>query len=545
MDKPLSQRIARLMRLATAWAVAFHGFVVPWSTEPLYAKNPDTVWLGVQPISSSPPDKITDLVASPNLAVQGEVALTWTAPQGNAGGTPINNQPVVAYLVHYATFSVASLTGNTTSWWNSTSSSQQLLQAPSNTPKSPGLLEAFTLSGLTPGGTYYFGIKSISMGGITSPVDTLSESPVSQATAVTTIFTTSGAGSPKRPNGLTATSGNGNVHISWHPVTLDVNNQSVGIDHYSVYKYDAIGSTPTLVGTLGPNTTTYSDVLVNQVYYYRILAVSVGNLSSELSDYVDSSAELNRILVAADDSTTRVVVPATLAFELNSEHNGLGEDLEIHLDRRLQDEVEVTLRSYRVGVRRVISGAEVPSFYFSSNNMQVQLGLGAVLGTGQLSGYTPTSQPAAGSIAQIVSVYWFNGAASIRLSDPILTSAQSISVNVRNIGVYQVRATQISTVFRLSQNSPYPRVITPNDASQNNRVFWFFDNPTGDSVSGTIYDIRGAKVCDLAVDGNSPTSNSLVWTGRDSNGSVVPSGVYIYKITSGKEKATGTVVVAR
>ena len=133
----------------------------------------------------------------------------------------------------------------------------------------------------------------------------------------------------------------------------------------------------------------------------------------------------------------------------------------------------------------------------------------------------------------------------IRLSDPVLTSAQAISVSVKNVGTYQIRATQISTVFTLTQNSPYPRVITPNDPSQNNRVFWFFDNPSGDPVSGTIYDIRGAKVRDLVVDGSSPTSNSLVWNGHDSRGAVVPSGVYLYKITAGKETTTGTVVVAR
>ena len=59
------------------------------------------------------------------------------------------------------------------------------------------------------------------------------------------------------------------------------------------------------------------------------------------------------------------------------------------------------------------------------------------------------------------------------------------------------------------------------------------------------YDIRGAKVRDLVMDSMSPTSNSIVWNGRDNQGAVVRSGVYIYKITSGKEKVTGTVVVAR
>ena len=49
----------------------------------------------------------------------------------------------------------------------------------------------------------------------------------------------------------------------------------------------------------------------------------------------------------------------------------------------------------------------------------------------------------------------------------------------------------------------------------------------------------------MANPDQSPTNTSIVWDGRDSNGAVVPSGVYIYKISAGKEKATGTVVVAR
>jgi flagellar hook assembly protein FlgD len=57
--------------------------------------------------------------------------------------------------------------------------------------------------------------------------------------------------------------------------------------------------------------------------------------------------------------------------------------------------------------------------------------------------------------------------------------------------------------------------------------------------------MRGAKVRDLVVNSQSPTANSLVWDGHDSNGAVVPSGVYLYKIQSGKETKTGTVVVAR
>jgi hypothetical protein len=285
-------------------------------------------------------------------------------------------------------------------------------------------------------------------------------------------------------------------------------------------------------------------------YFYRVVAVSAGNMVSAPSDYVDSTTQLNRYAIAPDDVQTRVVVPISLATELNSASNVYGEDLEIVLTRRQQDEVNVTLRSYHVGTYKVSSGVEIPMFAFSQTGIQVQLGLAAIFGAARpgsiLFQQLQTVNPAnAGSIAQIVSVYWFNGGSYIRISDPVLTSSQALSVTTRNVGTYQIRATQVTAVFNLTQGSPYPRVITPNDPSQNNRVFWFFDNPSGDVVSGTIYDIRGAKVRDLVMNGLSPTSNSIVWDGRDNNGAVVRSGVYLYKISSGKERVTGTVVVAR
>jgi FlgD Ig-like domain len=331
---------------------------------------------------------------------------------------------------------------------------------------------------------------------------------------------------------------------------LDTTRQPITIDHYVVYRYDTIGSSPTLSTTVLPNTLTYTDTVGGLTYYYSVLAVATGGGTSALSDYMDSTFQTNRIVVAPDDLNTRVVIPGSLAVELNSEHNVYGVDMDMKLTRRQQDEVDMTLRSYQVSVTKVDIGQDMPFFVFSEAGMKVQLGLGASLGAGhltpsQIQALRQAAGTGAGSIAQIVSVYWFNGSSYVRISDPILTSNQALSVGVKNIGIYQIRATQLTTTFQLTQGSPYPRVITPRDPSQNNRVFWFFDNPSGDPVTGSIYDIRGAKVRDLVMNSQSPTANSLVWDGRDSRGAVVPSGVYLYKISAGKETQTGTVVVAR
>src|SRR5262249_1538654 len=159
--------------------------------------------------------------------------------------------------------------------------------------------------------------------------------------------------------------------------------------------------------------------------------------ASAASDYMDSTSQLNRYALAADDSATRVVLQAALAVELNSESNVYGQDLEILLARRQVDEVDVTLRSSHVGGYNVLTGEEIPMFAFSSAGMQVQLGLGSSLGVSPNAEVVRKLQALnrtdAGSIAQIVSVYWFNGSAYLRISDPTLTSSQALSVSVKNV----------------------------------------------------------------------------------------------------------------
>ena len=299
-----------------------------------------------------------------------------------------------------------------------------------------------------------------------------------------------------------------------------------------------------------PTAQSYSEAAGGTVEFYQVTALAAGGGVSAPSDFCDSSSALNRYALAPDDLSTRVVMPAAVADELRKENNIYGEDLEIRLTRRQQDEQDDTLRSYNIGAYIARTGSEVFNFAFSKPAISVQMGYGAVLGTTVLqsnqviSVRNTTSRASAGSIAQIIAVYWFNGQNFLRISDPILTSSQALSVTVRSLGTYQIRAARIANQFSLSQGSPYPRVITPNGA-ENRKVFFFFENPTDDQVQGTIYDIHGAKVRDLSVDGQSPTTSSIVWDGRDSNGAVVPSGVYLYKISTGQDKATGSLVVAR
>lgn len=88
-----------------------------------------------------------------------------------------------------------------------------------------------------------------------------------------------------------------------------------------------------------------------------------------------------------------------------------------------------------------------------------------------------------------------------------------------------------------------PRIITPNGDALNDVVFFQFDTTVaGLPIEADIRDIRGARVSGLDMDSD---EDALVWDGRDDDGQVSPSGIYIYTIKIGQSHATGTVVVAR
>ena len=104
---------------------------------------------------------------------------------------------------------------------------------------------------------------------------------------------------------------------------------------------------------------------------------------------------------------------------------------------------------------------------------------------------------------------------------------------------------------------PLSRVITPNgDASKNNGTAIFcFDNPADSGVSGNIFSLLGSAVATLGPATTNPAGSGcpigllgpggyLSWDGR-SNGSVVRSGIYVYRITAEQKSYTGTILVVR
>lgn len=86
------------------------------------------------------------------------------------------------------------------------------------------------------------------------------------------------------------------------------------------------------------------------------------------------------------------------------------------------------------------------------------------------------------------------------------------------------------------------RIFTPNGDGFNDKARFELDNPEQLTVSGSVFDLSGARVADLQL-GSTP--DVLLWDGKDEDGQIVAGGIYIYQLEFQGEHATGTLAVSR
>jgi hypothetical protein len=87
-----------------------------------------------------------------------------------------------------------------------------------------------------------------------------------------------------------------------------------------------------------------------------------------------------------------------------------------------------------------------------------------------------------------------------------------------------VEENAIPESFTLTQNFPNP--FNPETAIR-------FGLPEDAHVQLVVIDLLGREIREL-VDGNRKAGyHSVIWDGRDNAGNAVPSGIYLYQITTG------------
>jgi hypothetical protein len=115
------------------------------------------------------PTVITNLAATSTLT-EGQVSLTWTAPDSDAGAEW--SIAATEYRLRFSTTSVDMLLGNTTAWWN-----QAQEQAGMPVPSVPGTAETYNTLMPHYGVTYYFAIRSEDLVGNLSDIDINAATP--------------------------------------------------------------------------------------------------------------------------------------------------------------------------------------------------------------------------------------------------------------------------------------------------------------------------------------------------------------------------------
>ncbi len=143
-----------------------------------------------------------------------------------------------------------------------------------------------------------------------------------------------------------------------------------------------------------------------------------------------------------------------------------------------------------------------------------------------------------------MSVYWYNGVAWVQLYGTDDGVDETLNIETKFVGKYQLRTVQRAGTFSFSMAGVSNRFVTPNGDGKNDNVVFTFDNPNNASVSSKILDMRGRVVAGSLPPGSNNPTGSLMWDGT-SGGRSVPSGVYIYQIQAEGHSYSGTLVVLK
>lgn len=639
MGRSLSSRLKSLVfaALAAAWGASC--LLGP----SVAAAQTGSLTATIIPRDDWPPAPVTDLTATPGA--EGQLLLEWTAPDSN-GNLFADKSAAAAYQVRVATFSVDSVGGSTTAWWNSAVSVTALpfpaLSATLPAPAAPGVRESLLLNRLRPGASYYAMIRSNDGPGYFSDSDLPSRTPSAQAfgliadaapaaptnlsvvsvtshsftvgwasstafdldlhrvyvdstppfdfadafvTAVdsptlTASFVTLATGTywvrvtavdeanpgaalesaptdagmalvelirraPQAPFGLAVSTAGASVILRWMPVTRFADLASFAdpanaleseLANYRVYRAtSAIAATWTQLVQLATNTLTWTDLAGGPQYYYCLRAENNTALSDR--SMVRSIGNLSALMVAPDDrSFLEIYSNSVSPFE-----GAAGQPMTAYqvsvasrpqdLDGRIVKSLEFTARQ---GGQQADPSMTIPAL--ARLTMRYESAGGQVIpaGVAPLAGLPATPNN--------LGVYWWNGSAWVQLYGAVDEPTQTVTVEVKHFGVYQLRVVERATGFSFNSAGLSNKTVTPNGDGKNDDVVFFFDNPRDSQVRLRIFDIRGRLVAENLPNG--PTSNSRVWNGR-SNGHPVPGGVYIYQIEAEGQSFSGTLLVVR
>ncbi|MFH1380130.1 MAG: gliding motility-associated C-terminal domain-containing protein [bacterium] len=133
-----------------------------------------------------------------------------------------------------------------------------------------------------------------------------------------------------------------------------------------------------------------------------------------------------------------------------------------------------------------------------------------------------------------LAVFWHDGFEWRSLGGTINPEDNLINLSLGHFSQYGIFA---AANLSSDQYRPKERIITPASADGINDIAQF-DNLAGRSdITIKIFDITGRKIRDI--------SSPYVWDGKDDDGEIVETGVYIYQFDVDGTLISGTIAVAK
>jgi hypothetical protein len=135
----------------------------------------------------------------------------------------------------------------------------------------------------------------------------------------------------------------------------------------------------------------------------------------------------------------------------------------------------------------------------------------------------------------------------IPLGGRVDAGTDTVTVNVNRLArAYAVMPSKVTESGPIRAVTAAPNPFTPGGEGifQQMRISFMLSEPTS-GVRVNIFNMKGELVRVFKNFNDNIVNAEIWWDGKDDDGYAVPAGVYIYQIRAGKDKFTGTVLIAK
>jgi hypothetical protein len=333
---------------------------------------------------------------------------------------------------------------------------------------------------------------------------------------------------PEDVMGIRVLSEDGNaVRVGFQPVRHRVDGSSIEgyLSGYTVYRSNSLdGPWEAIRNIEEDDTCEFTDTHSGQLRYYR---VSAGDIYDQEGDTLMTVTTSLQVYIHSKDRKMSLMFDdaAREAYL----YEGVGKRIRIVKDEQAAEDsaASYTITAYDPDGNPIEGGLIVGSRRGAQLVFQYGTGNGA-----SRAGATGNLQP---------TLYWHNTLKWVKVNGEYNSETESIALRTKTLGRYAIRLAERSGTFKIINVEP--KIFSPDET--NPLIGWAricFENPKGSEVTSAIYDLRGNLVRK-----NLPREleTVLYWDGRDSGGSIVPSGVYVYQLEVDNTTLNGTIVVAK